>query len=192
MLRDSCLSPWTPVDALRSVLQSLHHSKSLIGRLNVVQGPQLTTSPSPVPLTLPPLCLPFPDDILASVDGLGLPAHHSQNIKQQITGKIEQCQRSFQQSYRRICENLQKSAIAHQEFVRIQHLYQSVFNEQFLSHIREEIVKFRSRINSCKHNDAKKKPFNAVSKSHPIEIDSLSYHLLLAVTEPRIGIYSIA
>ena len=166
MLRDSCLSPSTPVDALRCILQSSHNLKSLIGRLNVVQGPQLTTSPSPVPLTLPPLCLPFPDDILASIDGLCLPTHCSQNLKQQITGKIEQCQRSFQQSYRRTCEELQKSAIAHQELVRMQHLYQALFNDRFLSRIREEIMKLRSRINSCKHNDAKKNPFNAVSKSH--------------------------
>ena len=175
MLRDSCLSPWMPVDALRSMLQSSHNSQTLIGRLNVVQGPQLTTSPSPVPLTLPPLCLPFPDDILASVDSLRLPAHHSQNLKQQITGKFEQCQRSFQQSYQRTCEDLPKSAIAHQEFVRVQHLYQAVFNDRFLSRIREEIVKFRSKINSCKHNDTEKKPFNAVSKSHLTEIDNRTY-----------------
>ena len=175
MLRDSCLSSSPTIDALRSMVQSSHNLKSL---LNVVQGPQLTTSPSPVPLTLPPLCLPFPDDILVSIDGLHLPAHHSQNIKQQITGKIEQCQRSFQQSYQRTCEDLPKSATAHQEFVRVQHLYQAVFNDQFLSRIREEVVKFRSRINSCKLNDTKKKPFNAVSKSHPTEIDNLPYYLL--------------
>ena len=170
MLKDSCLSPSTPVDTLRSILQSWNNSKSLIDRLNVVRGQQLTTSPSSVPLTL--------HDILVFVDGLHLPARHSQNIKQQITGKIEQCQRSFEQSYQRTCEDLPMSAIAHHEFVRMQHIYQAVFNDQLLSRIREEIVKFRSKLNFCKHNDAKKKPFNAVSKSHPTEIDNLPYYLL--------------
>ena len=168
------------------MLQSWNNSKSLIDRLNAVQGSQLTTSPSPVPLTL--------YDILASVDGLHLPAHHSQNLKQKITGKFEHCQRSFQQSYRRTCEDLPKSAIAHQEFARMQHLYQAVFDDQLLFRIREEIVKFRSRIDSCKHNDAKKKPFNTVSKSHPTEIDNptLLFITPFVVTEPRIGIHSIA
>lgn len=119
---------------------------------------------------IPPLHLPFPDDIYSSLLTLGLPeqmlAHFSDAIRRAVQDLQVTCSRQYTQACRALTgmphSSRQKPLV--QFLADMRKTYQDLYSNRYLPLIRTQIVEqassytLRSR---CK-NTSRRKPFNSV------------------------------
>lgn len=162
----STASPTTSalrLDFLRDCLSKAQQLKDLIGVSLVpeVAPPSLTYN-GPIP----DLDLPFPHDILLSIDDMGLHKHLSKQIKSKITEKILQSQRACINIYQQTCHDLPERLISSEYLTSLAKMYRNFYNDHQIADFRTKISTSKATLNMVNKNhilETKKSTFNSVS-----------------------------
>ena len=149
-------SPTTRIDLLRLIHSKMQNFKRLVGnRKHPISHPLSCTTAN-----IPVLRLPFPEDILLTINALPLPEGLSQSLRQSITAKVHDSQVLYTQSFEQTCREIMNPSLPIQALKKLQESYQTTYQEQHISRIREEILKYSTTLGT---RGVKKRPiFNTV------------------------------
>jgi len=148
------------IDAIRKVIDEAQRLKDCIGR-----SKQFTPR-SPISMdSIPLLHLPFPHDILSSIDSLGLPEHHSLQLKRRLSEQIHASQQVILQAYRQTCRDAPNMPHAPNTLEGLRNAYELAYHNQHLNWLKQQISTWQIKLNTHQRVIQKRRPaFNTVGK----------------------------
>lgn len=164
-----------PTESMRKIVNKMKTMKTILGNLGAVPTTQL-----PCTTPIPALYLPFPTDILASIESFGLPDHLSQKLARTLTNRINMLQGYILQSYEQTCRNLPELTLSPCQLNQVRR-YLVNFNNNHLDRFRQQLSNHKT---ACRKDAQRKKTvFNTVSDVSLAE---------LYVTQRTSGIHTIS
>lgn len=150
------ISSVSPTESMRKIVSKMKEMKTILGNLGV-EVP-ITQLPRTTPI--PPLHLPFPTDILASIESFGLPEYLSQKLARTLTNRINMLQGSILQSYEQTCRDMPELITSPCQLNGVRG-YLENFNNDHLDRFRQQLLNHKM---ACRKDvQPKKSVFNAVS-----------------------------
>ncbi|KAF8153549.1 homeodomain protein [Pholiota molesta] len=147
------------IDFLRGCLSKAQELKELI-EASQMHAPEAPTYNGPIP----DLDLPFPHDIVLSVEEMGLPRHLCNQIKSKVAEKILESQRACTEVYQRTCRELPESIVSSEYLSNLGRSYQNFYNKHQLPKFRANILISKATLGMVsKHQtqESKRPTFNS-------------------------------
>ena len=107
------------------------------------------------------LVLPYPADIVASIDALSLPENVSNRIQKQVAITISKTQQFLFQSYEKACCEARFCSSDEAHFEKLRTFYQAAYQRHFLQRIRQEILRIQPGVDIHRKPSEKKPAFNS-------------------------------
>ncbi|KAF9486287.1 hypothetical protein BDN70DRAFT_869763 [Pholiota conissans] len=158
MVSPSSLDTKIHVDLLRKCQLEAQQLKSFIEGCQIPMPPSSSYS-GPIPH----LHLPFPCDILLSIESVGLPDHLCQQVKAKVTEKITEFQRICTAVYMQTCRDLPGPHTDPKHLISLAKMYYTLYNDYQIPKFRAQISTSTATMYTVKNKrtqDTKRPTFN--------------------------------
>lgn len=165
-------SPPKHIDLLRTIHSRIQNFTLLVGhRKHPISRPSPCTT-----LNFPVLHLPFPEDIILSINACSLPHNLLQSLQNSIIDKIHKLQILYTRSFEQTCQEIVNPSLSLQHLKKLQESYQTTYRDQHIRRIREDVSRYLTTLDTRGAALARKKPiFNTVSQFIFQETFSLTF-----------------